>query len=600
MVKLIYWLCFKLVGRTDVLSQFRRYRATVLWLYKTLVVSDKRRFVLALVANVSGVTLQGGALSLLIFYASRMEAGTALAWGQLHLETREPQTFLAVIGILALLLLASAGLLFLGNRMMTVAALKCAGYASRQTLAAEGIRPPKDPDPSKQPFPDQVSGRVVSLIAIARAVRPLLQVSNPAVMFIYSVVVVVYINIWVTLLLILLVVPTFFLQYVVNYRAAENQEKFTVANRRANQGLKEILGRMAWAPRLDESQKRALELEYDKPQIRELSDRFAFRMMASSYSALISDVVTAIAAGIVTAYLGLQALSGELAWSLFLGYLIFARLLLQSLRGVLASITNFARFYPLVRKLYELLTSTYPDASFTSQTLRIVPRGSVRVGNRKAARIKRGEPVAMISPVPVSRFNAYAYVDALVGKRSQSNAALRASCFWVPNALDSPPGGSLGELLGRPDASERWEVQESLEGLGFGGWDPSAVMGGPLDQDQWARVPRRLRAHILLARSSFTSADLVLLEEEVLREADEDFVSRFWIDMNDRFLVVRYPNAGLAGYFGERLAMAMAADRSLSLMTVAWCQENAADVNSALRRRKRQAGGSPVDDSTED
>lgn len=600
MVKLIYWLCFKLVGRTDVLSQFRRYRATVLWLYKTLLASDKRHFVLALITNVCGVTLQGGALSLLIFYASRMEAGAALTWGQVNLETREPQIFLAVIGVLALLLLTSAGLVFLGNRMITVASLKCAGYASRQTLAAEGIRPPKDPDPSKQPFPDQVSGRVVSLVAIARAVRPLLQISNPAVMFLYSVVVVVYINIWVTLLLIVLVVPTLFLQYVVNYRAAENQEKFANANRRANEGLKEVLNRMAWAPRLDESQRSALELEYDKPQIRELGDRFAFRMMASSYSALISDVVTAITAGIVTAYLGLQALSGELAWSLFLGYLIFARLLLQSLRGVLASITNFARFYPLARKLYELLTSTYPDTSFTRQTLRLVPRGSVRVGDRKSAGIKRGEPVAMISPVPVSRFNAYAYIDALVGKRSKHNGALRASCFWVPDALDSPPGGSLMELLGRPDASEPWELQESLEGLGFGGWDPSAVMGGPLDEDQWTQVPRRLRAHILLARSALSRADLVLLEEKVLREADEDFVSEFWNDMSGRFLVVRYPNPRLAGYFGEHLAMAMATDRSLSLMTVAWCHENAADISSALRPRKRQAGGAAIDDAAED
>lgn len=555
---------------------------------------------LALITNVCGVTLQGGALSLLIFYASRMEAGTALTWGQVHLETREPQTFLAVIGVLALLLLTSAGLLFLGNRMMTIAALKCAGYASRQTLAAEGVRPPGDPDPSKNPFPDQVAGRVVSLIAIARAVRPLLQISNPAVMFAYSVVVVVYIDVLVTLLLALIVVPTLFLQYVVNYRAAENQEKMGIANRRANQGLKELLNRMAWAPRLGESQMNALEVEYEKPRIRELGDRFAFRMMASSYSTLISDVVTAIAAGIVTAYLGLQALSGELAWSLFLGYLIFARLLLQSLRGVLAAITNFARFYPLVRKLYELLTSTHTVTPFTSPTLRVVPRGRARIGNRKSARIKRGEPVAMISPVPVSRLNAYAFVDALIGKRSQQNAALRASCFWVPNALDSSPGGGLAELLGRPDANKRWELAASLDELKFGDWDPSEFMGGPLDEHQWSRIPRRLRAHILLTRSRFTEADLILLEAEVLREADEELVARFWTEMGGRFLVIRYPNPVSAGSFGDRIAVAMATDRSLSIMTVDWCQQNAGDIRSWLRARKTRRGGSPVDEGTEE
>lgn len=599
-MRLLYWLCQKLVGRTDLISQFQRYRTTVLWLYKTLFLTDKRSFLLALTTNVVGVTLQGGALSLLILYASRMEAGADLTWGQYRLATRDPQTFLAVIAVLAILLLLSAAVVFLGNRIIARTALGYAAHSSRRTLGGGGVRPPRDPDPSRNPVPDQIVSQAASLVAVARAVRPLLQVSKPAAMFVYSLAVVVYIDPWMTLFLLLLVTPTLFLQYVVNFRAAQNQERLGEAGQRARRALAELLQGMSLAPRLHDSQRERLKQEYEQPRIREFGERFAFRIMAASYSTLISDVVTAVAAGILTAYLGLQALSGELGWSLFLGYLIFARLLLQSLRGAMAAITSFARHYPRVRRLYELLSSSPAPVPFTAGTLRLAGRGKSPVGDRKSANMKRGEPVATVSRVPVSRFNAYAFVDALIGKRSPRNSDLRASCFWVPNALESSPGGSLEELLGRGDGAKACEVRDVLERLGFGNWDPSGFLEGPLDQSRWMLIPVQLRAHMLLSTARLNQADLILLEEEVLARAKSDFLSDWWQAMSGRFLVIRYEKPGSVGAFGEKVAMGLASDRSVSLMSINWCRAHSTEVNAWLKVRKGGQAGSAAEEESGD
>lgn len=529
-----------------------------------------------------------------------MEAGEELALGPYNLATREPTTFLLVVGLLGVLLLISAGLVFLGNRTIVRTAVNYAGYSSRRTLAAEKIRAPGNPDPSGSDVPGRVAGRATGLVGIARGVRPLLQVSNPAAMLIYSIVVVIYIDPWMTLLVAVLVTPSLFLQYVVNYWAAANQERLGGARKRAHSAVRDLLKDVSKAPHVHPSQMVELESEYSKSRIRELGDRYAFRVMAQSYSALISDIVLAVVAVLLTAYLGLQALSGQLGWSLFLGYLVFARLLMLSLRGVLASITGFARHYPLLRRMYELLSSCTPNTSFTDRTLHLQHRGKRSLGDVNTAHIKRGTPIAVVSPVPVTRFNAYAFVDALVGRRSPHNAMVRGSTFYVPDALDGLPGGSLSELLGLQGLDKKDRVRHEFTYLEYPEWDPSESLEQCFDSERWRSLPEALRAHILLAAAARTSADLLLVESSILDRADDSFLDKWWKEVREVFVVVRYPLASVAARYGESLVMAMSSDRSVCLMSVKWCRENAEKLYAWFDTYKGQTDGGLEEDETDD
>lgn len=202
---------------------------------------DKKRIVLALAANVAGVTLQGAALSLLVYYANLMESGESFSLLRFNLETRDQATFLGVVAVIGAFLLVSAGLIFSGSRLITNIALDFASHCSQRVLALAAARPPHDVAPSEAPYPNRVSGRATGLVTIARAVRPLMQLSNPLAMLAYSIVVLLYIDPLLTFGVAMFVVPSLFFQYLVNYIAAQNEKRMPQARARSHRRIMRLL-----------------------------------------------------------------------------------------------------------------------------------------------------------------------------------------------------------------------------------------------------------------------------------------------------------------------------------------------------------------------
>lgn len=593
----------KAVGRTDLLHQFARYRATVFWLYKQLFQHNKITMLFALGVNTLGVALQAAALSFLLYYANRMEQDDPLALSGVTVDPRAAGTFISAVAIVGIALLVSAALIFFGNRTITRVAAGFASDCSQSTVALQCARPPLDVDPSDAPYPKAVTGRATGLVGLARAVRPLMQLSNPTILFLYSVAVLFYIDGWLTTGMIIMILPSLVFHYAVNYHAAQNQKRLGRAVRRAQRSIVRLLDGLAWAPSVHGSQ-RALNAQlYADPTVREALDRYSFRVMAQPYSQLISDILIAVVAFVVVARLGSHALAGGVTWATFLGYLIFARIALVSSRGTLSAITGFARHYPTSRKAYELLSSEPRPQRFEASHLRLSRRRGDTIGDRRTAHLRRGTPVAALSSVPVSRYNAYYYVDCLVSRRSPANDLLRASCHCVPCAFDAIPGGSLRELLDISPEQPQQVVGAGLEALDARGALAGHDWDAPLTPEDWRQLPRQLRAHILLAQAAHSLADLLLVEAEVLDACSTAFRRAWWAQVKDRFVLIRQTDLSRAGQHGTALALALGQDRAVALFTAEWCRDNQRSVHQWIATHDAKAATKPgqqLDDEDED
>jgi hypothetical protein len=531
-----------------------------------------------------------------VYYGNLMEHGETLSVLGHSFAAQREATFLTAIAVVGILMLLSAGLVFWGNRTVTRTAVSFAVSCSQRTLALTGARPPGDRDPSDTPYPKTVVSRVTGLIGIARGVRPLLGLSNLAVQFAYSLAVILYIDASLTLIVVLLVAPSLFLQYTVNYHAAQNAKRLGAARSRAHRSVVRLLDALALTPRVHPSQKTRVARDYADIRIRELLDRYSFRIMARPYSALISDVFIALAALLIMARLGSRALAGEESWSAFLGYLVFARIFLMSVRGVLGAGTGFARHYPTVRKLCELFSDVPRPEPVDGGAIRLSQRGRDTIGDRKRGRLTRGGVIGVLSPVPITRYNIYAFVDGLVGRRSARNRNLRGSCLCVPNALDAAPGGSLRELLGVPEGAGNEMAAGALRDLGFPDTNLPGSGEGPLDCDAWTALPRRLRAHILLEDAAQAGADLVLVEDTVLAASDAEYRRRWRERLPNSFVLIRYDHAAEVGRHGEKLVMALATDRAVSLLTVGWCRENGDRIQAWLGKHQTECADEDAED----
>ncbi len=198
--------------------------------------------------------------------------------------------------VLGLLLLLSGALVFAAGRAIIRLALDFAVDCSRTCLQLEHPRAPDRTIPPGQLYPNSALAHSSGLVGIARGVRPLLQISNPLSMLLYSVAVLFYIDTLLTLALSGLVLFSLVFQYIVNFNAAQNQKMLGRAKRRAHGVIKSVMHSAAARPHTAPGQREHLRKELGREEVRELLDRFSFRVLAARYSGLVSDIVLAVAA----------------------------------------------------------------------------------------------------------------------------------------------------------------------------------------------------------------------------------------------------------------------------------------------------------------
>jgi hypothetical protein len=529
----------RLTGREDLSAQYQRYRETVLWLLGELFRFDRKSTLKSVVFNVLGGVVKAGSLAFLLYYASLMESGGSTTLLGHTLDYRSEPVFYLAMSIALLLLLCGSFMVYAGNHVVNALSVAFASRCSQAVIASSGRRPPGNPDPTLCAYPARVSGNVTGVVRLSRAVKKLLQASNPLATLVYSLVVIFYLNAILSLVVMLIALSTLLLQYVVNYQSAQNEKLFDASRVK---GLK---------------------------------------------SALVSDLLLAILSFLLVILLGRNALNGTITWTHFISYLLFARIALLSFRGVLVAVTGFARHYTRTRKIYEYLGTAAEPVQGLNDAIVVTSRGEDCTGDRKQARLQAGKPLMIISPVPLSRFNLYAFADALAGGSRKPANVLCDSMSCVSSGLHARPGGSLNELLSIPADAGNEVAGEILQQAGL----PADVERDvTLSRRAWRDLPGRARALVLLRGDRSEIADMILVDNELLLTAGPGEAAR-WLDEHaERKLGIVSRNLqDLDGYEGKFVVL-MAQDRSVSLASKAWCESNHAAIEAWFARHAVKAG----------
>jgi hypothetical protein len=577
----------RLTGREDLSAQYQRYRETVLWLLGELFRFDRKSTLKSVLFNVLGGVVKAGSLAFLLYYASLMESGGSTTLLGYTLEYRSEPVFYLAISIALVLLLSGSFMVYAGNHVVNVLSVAFASRCSQAVIASSGRRPPGNPDPSLSAYPVRVSGNVTGIVRLSRAVKKLLQASNPLAMLVYSLIVIIYLNAMLSLVVMLIALPTLLLQYVVNYQSAQNEKLFDASRTGGLKKLIKLLGNHALTPGLHAGAVRQLEHEYQHSVIGDFLGSYYQRIMAPTKSALVSDLLLATLSFLLVILLGRNALNGTITWTHFISYLLFARIALLSFRGVLVAVTGFARHYTRTRKVYEYLGTAAEPVQGLNEAIVVTSRGEDCTGDRKQARLQAGRPLMIISPVPLSRFNLYAFADTLAGGSRKPANVLCDSMSCVSSGLHARPGGSLNELLSIPADAGNAVAGEILQQAGL----PADVERDvTLSRRAWRDLPGRARALVLLRGDWSEIADVILVDNELLLTAGPGEAAR-WLDEHaERKLGIVSRNLqDLDGYEGKFVVL-MAQDRSVSLASKVWCESNHAAIEAWFARHAVEAG----------
>ncbi len=588
-------------GRRDLSRQFQRYAQTIFWLYGSVLRSRPGTTLLALSTNLLGPVLMGGALAFLVYFAGLMESNTPLdtEFLPVSLDPRDPQIFILVVVISGLTMLVSGLIMFWASCVSIRLATSFARDQSISVLSIDGGRPWRKADPVPGPYPDDVRRCSTGIVVLARAMRPLLQLIQPLVIFLFSMAALIYINPHLTAVMAVIALPSMFFQYRINYSAAKNQEMMGPALRKMQKSIASLLDSLANAPGISPKTAAMLENAYNQEKIRELPERYVIRILARPKSQLVSSMVIAILAVIIVSWLGAGALKGNIAWSLMLGYVIFARTAMFGFSKLLATVTGFARHYLRARRAYELLTSWPGQKRLDAGVIRLRPSNRNNPGDLKSIHFKRGRVIGALSPVPFTRYNTFAWADALTSEDVHREHTWGAMAC-VPDALFSCPGGSLRELLGMDPDLPAQQVRQAAARL-EGGTDLSqADVDAVLDADTWKTLPGIFRCHVLLDMGVRAEADIVMVEHRVLKGAGKKYLENWWTRAAHRFVMVRHTNTDHIGSWGEQTLMAMRTDRETALMSADWAKNNAQALNAWFAQAKTSDTGEDDFDPADD
>lgn len=577
MQRLLDFIGARLTGRSDLSAQYRRYRETVHWLAHELFQFDRSSTLKAIIFNVLGGVMKAGALAFLLYYANLMEAGGNINLLGYSLEMRSETVFYLAVSIAMGLLLCGAFATYFGSHVINSLSIAFASYCSQNVIASSGGRPAGNPHPSLMHYPARLSGSVSGVVRLSRSVKTLLQATNPLATLTYSLFVLFYLDALLSLAVMAVALSTLFLQYKVNYHSAQNEKQLMVSRGRGMRRLNQLLDDSAPTPKMYATAVTWLRQEYQESAIGGFLRCYYHRVMAQPRSALVSDLLLAMLSLLVVLYLGRSALLGDIGWAHFLGYLLFARISLLAFRGVLVSITGFARHYPRARRIYEYFRSLAGDGQLPAATISIVARGKDSVGDRQKVKMQSGKPLLILSPVPLSRFNLYAFTDGLVGRSVKDSNALSVATACVGLGFDSPPGGSLTELLSTPDAATQETINDKLRAFGL----PADINRDQrLTLEAWQQFPVETRACLLLQQARQSVAPLVLVDAAVLDASGVNFAAG-WLEAmaGSKVGIVTGNLQDLRHYDGNAVVL-LAQDRSVSIANTDWCQENSAAINA--------------------
>ena len=563
-------------------DQFKRYRETIFWLYRNVLRRYPGKMILAQITNFLGPTLMGGSMALLVFFVHKLEKNVPITIKYLPFTftPRDPVDFTIVVVTSGLVLLGSGLVTLWSNSINVRLAIQFALDQSRYILALNGGRPFKNSDPSKNPYPKDVQNRSKSIVAMARGIKPLLQVFQPLFQFLFSFAALAYIDFIFTALIFLGVLPSMYFQYVINYKASKNEDRRGPTLKNMQARITSLLDNMAFAPQINQSAMSFLEKAYAREEITELPEFYINRILARPKSQAISNILTAVLLMGIVSFLGINALQGDITWALMLGYLAFARTGMMALRKLIGTITGFARHYTNTRKTFDLVESWPGQKQFEKNILKIgTADGEVSPGDLKVAKIRRGEVLSVLSPVPLSRFNTYAYADALGSHRSVNKKMLWGAMVCIPDALDSCPGASLRELLNISHSMSKDQVLQKAKkfqnGIVLSHLDVDAL----LEADTWGQLPIAFRCHLLLDQGARENGDVIIVENSVLASAEEWYRDEWLGKMATRFLIVRHDDSVSIGGWGEGKVLAMRTDRSTALMSVDWMRNKINELN---------------------
>lgn len=540
-------------------QQLRRYLSLVNWLAKDAMWRFKGPIIGVIGIMGLGLLAQMGALGGALWYGTALESGNVVELlGRSFAPRRSYELVLVVAVVVGGLLLAASGALYQGRtralELRRRYELFCSGRVLE--LAADGELPDQL-DNGKE-----VDGRLLMTLCrrdsryCGRVLASLVGSLIPAVAFIGSLIVLLYLYVGLSLVILLMTGLAVWPLYKANVRGARGSQHAERWAPETSQSYRRVINWVMYSslPAPKERGWSVAGLVNSRGPRRHFSG-YMERLVATERSRMVSGLLVAGVFIVVVAFFGGQLIFEGQGWGRFFAYIFVLRIGYMNFSQFNQGISGALRFYPQVKRYFDCVNSAKKGGQVADEpngTTEWVLQGN-EDGDENTVAVFTGDRIGLAQKREMGRLTSQQVCKwlGLTGGSEPKVALLR----WTKGLLVGRP---IRESLGLPsevtlqsmkrefESHER--IREGIDGL------PS--LDAPGSQEEWDRAPLIGKLACWLVAARRAGAGWVVIEERLLLGFDREVIEVLLSAAGECAVFVLYSGRNpQAGELGERLVI---------------------------------------------
>lgn len=577
-------------------SQFPEYRDAFLWLLSDLFKAYPLAMIRLTAFSMCGASLQGAVLVGAIKFVQALEKKATFNIANIEFVARDSQTLFLAVCVFFLLMSLSALLMYLAGAGASKLISKYHAYCQKRALALFGTVIPGSSAPKKanEAYTLIIKNVLQDTQKMAMLVRFFASSIPNLVILVYAFPALVYIDLSMTIVLIVLVILFLPLFYYTNIQAYRSDLMMKRSGAGANKTLQALMDEINDFQYISPSQIEAINKAFNKGKLREKTESMPQYFLTIAQTELWTNIMLGLGVSLVIIFQVQSALEKETSWSMIVAYLSFLKLGVNAFKGIMSFMTKFSRFYPYIHRYQNFVLSVQRAGSANSRLMiKAADHGIYEF--KKELEINRPMLLALVTGVPLSRYS-FPYLVKLGSRADNGIFVSPQECFFIGSKGLPQRDGSLRSML---NLSQDFSVQDLKQAMP--GELLEAVktnLGLDLDQDKgpdkWAKLSLAHRVELGLVAVMLNPAKVLVLDQDTLSQLPKERSKPILGQMTRQksLIVIRYPEQVLEknqpfNKFEEDLcAVAGCTSNLLALGSPKWIQAQRETVLDLLAKEQ--------------
>ena len=574
------------------LKTLHQYTELLRWLIIDSVWRFRGKVILMLVTGVLHVILQVQAIGLAIYYARAVDKGIVIniLGRKLSARTSLELLFFYGLGVLVCLLISAFFGYYSRTRVLKLWRLY-EEFCSKRIFLLSGSNL-RFCLPLSQEYNNE--SNILRLVRsdaryCGRILGMFLYTIIPIITFLIAIAILFYINTFLTILIIVLMIISTIFLYKINRSGVSYSTSLHKYTREFGQEYRHIIkwqkGIVISSP-LSELEFWLEENIFRSGAVKQYLDAFEGRLRVVVESEFIGNIFFAIATCIVLISLGSFIVLQGKGWSQLIIYLVASRQGLLSFKEVTRKMTSINRFYPHLKRYsqflknmnYRLITKQENSTNYS-----IGLSNNSLPNSLEECNLNKGSCLGLVSPVELNCYTLAFLTECLLGNREVVSNVLESMRFATTN-YSLPSKYPLSKSLGFPSGYNYQDLCQDMKLIGLEDKVKKQLrrnLEKPISQDKWNQVDLDLKFALSLTAALNSNCQWVMLDESGLKTlskvAQENLLKRL-----SRKITIIIFNKKLAriGQYNENAIAVINENKLVGLGSLDWFNENKDEIET--------------------